>query len=158
MEYRAIFARAGGLLVLTFGLHMMGLLHIPFLHREFRPGLAAHQFGERHGVLSAMGLGAAFGLGWTPCVGPMLGSILFLATQENTLWQGMLLLVAYGLGLGIPFVLTGLAADRVLGKTASWRRHMGRIEMLGGVLLVSMGILLVLDMLGSIALWFNRIL
>ncbi len=154
-EYRSVLARAGGLLVLTFGLHMMGLLHLPFLHREFRPGLAASR--RSGGVLSALGMGAAFGLGWTPCVGPMLGSILFLATQENSLGQGVLLLVAYGLGLGLPFILTGLAADRMLSAAASLRRYMGWIEKLGGALLVSMGILLVLDLLTTVALWFNRL-
>lgn len=157
-EYRSLLARAGGLLVLTFGLHMMGLLHIPLLHREFRPGLTAQPWGERRGLLHATAMGAAFGLGWTPCVGPMLGSILFLATQEQSLGKGMLLLMAYGLGLGIPFVLTGLAADRLLEAAASLRRHVGWIEKLGGGVLVAMGILLVLDMLSAIALWFNRVL
>lgn len=150
-EYRALFTRVGGLMVLAFGLHMLGLLHIPLLHREFRPGLDA----RRGGVLGTMAMGGAFGLGWTPCVGPILGSILVLASQEQTLGQGMLLLLAYGLGLGVPFVLAGLAMDRVLGATVALRRHMGFIEKVGGVLLVAMGLLLVADRLGAIGVWLN---
>lgn len=161
--YRPLLARVAGLVVLAFGLHMMGLLHIPCLHREFRPGLnagggRAAGTGIRGGVLGAMAMGFAFALGWTPCVGPMLGGILVLASQEQTVGRGMMLLLAYGLGLGVPFVLAGLAVDRALGTAAGLRRHLGLISKVSGALLVVMGLLLVTDRLSTLGLWLNRVL
>lgn len=157
--YRPLLARVAGLVVLAFGLHMMGLLHIPLLHREYRPGLAAGAgHGARGGVPGAMAMGFAFALGWTPCVGPMLGGILLLASQERTVAQGMLLLLAYGLGLGVPFVLAGMAVDRAIGTVGGLRRHMGLISKVSGALLVAMGLLLLTDNLSALGLWLNRAL
>lgn len=157
-EYRSLLARVAGLVVLAFGLHMTGLLHIPFLHREFRPGLTARGLTARSGTLNAMVMGAAFALGWTPCIGPMLGSILVLASQEQTVGRGMLLLWAYGLGLGVPFVLAGMAVDRALGAAQGLRARLNLISKISGALLVIMGLLLVTDQLARIGLWLNRFL
>lgn len=156
--YRPLLARVSGLLVLAFGLHMMGLLYLSFLHREFRPGLTNSGRSGRGGPFSALAMGAAFGLGWTPCVGPVLGTILVLASQEETVGQAVRLLLAYGLGMGIPFVLAGLAMDRGLGTLSGLRRHLGLIEKLSGALLVLMGLLLVADRFGALGLWLNRVL
>lgn len=156
--YRSLLARVSGVLVLAFGLHMTGLLRIPFLLREFRPGLSNPDRTGRGGPLGALALGAAFGLGWTPCVGPVLGTILVLASQQETVWQAVWLLLAYGLGMGIPFVLAGVAMDRVLGALSGVRRHLGLIEKLSGALLILMGMLLVADRLGALGLWLNRVL
>ncbi|HLN63726.1 MAG TPA: cytochrome c biogenesis protein CcdA [Symbiobacteriaceae bacterium] len=156
--YRPLLARVSGLLVLAFGLHMTGLLRLSFLQREFRPGLNQSTRNSSGGSLGALAMGAAFGLGWTPCVGPVLGTILVLASQEATVGQAVRLLLAYGLGMGIPFVLAGLAMDRVLGALSGVRRHLGLIERLSGVLLVLMGFLLVADRLGALGLWLNRVL
>ncbi|HYF80991.1 MAG TPA: cytochrome c biogenesis protein CcdA [Symbiobacteriaceae bacterium] len=157
--YRAVLARVSGLLVLAFGLHMLGMLQIALLQREFRPGLRQGRGqGTAGGPLGALAMGAAFGLGWTPCVGPALGTILLLATQEETALQAVGLLLAYGLGMTIPFVVAGLAWHRVLGTVSHLRRHLGLIEQLGGAVLVLMGLLLVVDRLGIIANWFNRLL
>lgn len=171
--HRALLARVAGVAVLAFGLHMLGWLRIAILQREYRPGLAvggagaggaggaggvAGGRGAGSGVLGAMGLGAAFAFGWSPCVGPMLGSILLLASQEQTVARGMLLLAAYGVGLGLPFVLAGVAADRALSAAGRLHRHMGWLARTGGALLVAMGVLLVLDRLGTLAAWLNRVL
>ena len=156
--YRAVLARVSGLLVLAFGLHMAGMLQIGLLQREFRPGLARGRQASGGGPLGALAMGAAFGLGWTPCVGPALGTILLLATQEETALQAVGLLLAYGLGMTIPFVVAGLAWHRVLGTVSQLRRHLGLIEKLGGAILVLMGLLLVADRLGMISNWFNRVL
>lgn len=153
--YRGLLARFSGLLVLAFGLHMMGLLRITLLQREFRPGLTG---AARGGPFGALAMGAAFGLGWTPCVGPVLGTILVLAAQEETAGQAVGLLLAYGLGMGVPFVLAGLAMDRVLRALSQVRRHLGLVEKLSGALLALMGLLLVADRLGALGNWLNRIL
>lgn len=152
--HRVLLTSLGGLMVLAFGLHMMGLLPISLLDREFRPGL--QQRGR--GTLNAMVLGAVFAFGWTPCVGPMLGSILVVAGQADRWTTGVVLLAAYGLGLGIPFVVTGLAAERAMGAVAGLRRHVGLVKVVSGALLAGTGILLVSDKMNLIALWFQRIL
>jgi cytochrome c-type biogenesis protein len=165
--YRPVLARLSGLVVVAFGLHMTGLLHLPFLQREFRPGLAlagggtGDQGGPSRtggGTWRSAAMGVAFGLGWTPCVGPMLGTILVLAGQEQTVGRGMLLLLAYGLGMGVPFVLAGVALDRVLGSLSAVRRHLGLVTAVSGALLVAMGLLLAADQLAAIGLWLNRVL
>lgn len=155
--YKALIAQLGGILVLLFGFHMIGFIHIPFLSREYRPGLHAMPKSNRRKALSAMVMGMAFGIGWSPCIGPMLGSILLLASQEDTVRQGMLLLAVYGLGLGIPFILTGLAANRLLAKVKLLSRYLPYIEKFGGAILVSMGILLIFNKLETIVQWFSRI-
>ncbi len=155
--YRSLLAKVSGILVLAFGLHMTGILHIPLLHREFRPGLNGAGRGGRGGPLGAVAMGAAFGLGWTPCVGPVLGTILVMAAQKETASQAVGLLLAYGLGMGLPFAITGLAMDRMLGALSSLRRHLGLIEKVSGALLMLMGLLLVADRLGALSNWLNRL-
>lgn len=132
--------RLGGLLVILLGLQMMGLLRIPFLYRVARvPHGAPPAAG---GVVGALLLGAAFAAGWTPCVGPFLASLLTLASQEQTVGRGMLLLFVYALGLGLPFLGAGLALERALRLSQALRPRLQIIEVLSGGLLLLMGILL----------------
>ena len=152
----------GGLLVILFGLHMTGLLRIPLLYRQARlgPSLVAAPEGAGRGgrgLLGALLLGAVFAAGWTPCVGPFLGSLLTLAGQEQTVGQGMLLLFAYGLGLGLPFVLAGLATERALEVMRALRPHLHKIELGSGSLLIGMGLLLLTGRLSLLSSWLTRI-
>lgn len=153
-EQRFILTRAAGLAVLALGLQSLGLLRIPILSREFRPVLASLSRRGGGGVVGAAGMGVAFGLGWTPCVGPMLGGILLMASQAGSAGEGAALLLAYGLGLGIPFIVTGLAVDRVVRSMAGVRRRAHLVERLSGLLLVAMGWLLITDSLGTLGRWF----
>lgn len=131
-------ARIGGALIITFGLVMTGLLKIPFLERDARyQGQAPERLGPYAG---ATFLGAAFGVGWSPCVGPILASILLLAGLEGGALTGALLLGIYALGLAIPFLALGLTADR---GAAFLNRHRGLArgtEIVGGILLILVGI------------------
>ncbi|WP_216214709.1 cytochrome c biogenesis CcdA family protein [Amycolatopsis aidingensis] len=127
---------AGGTLIVLMGLTLTGLVRIPLLHRQLRFDLA--RVGR--GPAGALPLGAAFAFGWTPCVGPVLASILATAASTGTVGRGTLLLLAYSLGLGVPFLVlaTGLARGRM--RIGWLQRHARRIEIAGGVILVAMGI------------------
>jgi cytochrome c-type biogenesis protein len=149
-----IVTKVGGLLVVVFGLHLTGLVRIPLLYRELRTDFAKH--GNR-GLLGTVLMGAAFAAGWTPCVGPFLGSLLTLASQEQTVGQGMLLLFVYGLGLGLPFVLAGLAMERTLLVMKVIGPRLQAIEVLSGVLLFGMGLLLFTDRLSLLSSWLTRV-
>ena len=129
---------AGGAVVIALGLAMTGVLRIPVLHREARFDLG--RMGTGPG--SALPLGAAFAFGWTPCVGPVLASILTVAASAADLGRGALLLLAYALGLGVPFL--ALAAGVAGGRARfGWlRRHSRRIEVAGGLALVVSGVLM----------------
>ena len=126
----------GGGFVVLMGLATAGVIRLPFLHRELRTDLHRWQPGPG----GALPLGAAFAFGWTPCVGPVLASILATAAGTATVSRGALLLLAYSLGLGLPFLLLARGMARGGGRLAWLRRHARRIEIAGGVLLVAMGV------------------
>jgi cytochrome c-type biogenesis protein len=134
-----VLRKIGGVLLLVFGIHTIGLLQIPLLFREFR----WHPTTQgRSGDLSAFVTGLVMGVGWTPCVGPVLAAILLLAAETATVWQGGLLLAVYSAGLGIPFLTAGLFLGRSSGFISRVRRHSGAVEMATGSVLMAMGVLL----------------
>jgi len=102
-------------------------------------------------------MGAAFAAGWTPCVGPFLATLLGLASQEQTVGQGALLLFVYALGLGLPFVAAGLGIDQALRVSRSLRPRLRAIEILSGVLLILMGVVLFTDRLSLISGWLTQL-
>ena len=132
-------ARIGGVLIIVLGLHLMGVFRIMPLMREKRFHLADKPSGH----LGTLAVGAAFGAGWTPCIGPVLGAILTLAGTQETIWSGMGLLAAYSFGLAIPFLLAALAFDRFLNTFRRFRRFIPVLEKASGALLIVLGILLV---------------
>ena len=134
---RDLLGRAAGVLIIVLGLLVIGLLRVPFLMREGRPLLDR----VRPGPAGAFFLGVAFAFGWTPCIGPVLGSILLLASGQATGFQGALLLLIYSLGLGIPFLLAAAFLERFAGAAAWLRRRAAPINAAGGALLVAMGVL-----------------
>ncbi len=119
-----------GVVMIVMGLAVMGLLRAPILYRERR----AHPSGRPAGMVGTMLLGMAFAFGWTPCVGPILASILFYAGAAETVGRGALLLLVYSLGLGVPFVLTGVGFTHMLGVMGWVRRHYGAISAVSGTL------------------------
>jgi cytochrome c-type biogenesis protein len=128
----------GGLVLIVFGLYVAGLLRLPWLDREWR-------FTRRQGsggYLASFVVGLIFALGWTPCIGPILAGILLLAAQARTLGSGVLLLFVYSLGLGIPFLVLGLAFDRVAPLLKRLTPYLRVIEVVAGGLLVLMGIVI----------------
>lgn len=125
-----------GLLVIVFGLVMMG--NIPFLQRTFKTG-----FSPRFGLAGAPLLGVVFGLGWTPCVGPTLGAVLSLGVAGQDTGRGVVLAIAYSLGLGIPFILMAAGVSWAAASVAFVKRHIRVVNIIGGSLLVLIGLLMV---------------
>jgi cytochrome c-type biogenesis protein len=153
LHNQTIILRVAGLLVVLLGLHTLGLIRIPFVYQERRLAVG----GTDGSYVGALLLGAAFAAGWTPCVGPFLAGLLALASQEQTVGQGMLLLFAYGLGLGVPFVLAGVALGTSLRLLTAVKARMHALELVSGFVLVGMGLLIFSDRLSSISAWLTNV-
>ncbi|MGZ3601774.1 MAG: cytochrome c biogenesis CcdA family protein [Ktedonobacterales bacterium] len=136
--HQDVLRQVGGLVLIAFGLHIAGVLRLPGLDRERRFSLRPTNTGYATSFL----VGLIFALGWTPCVGPILASILIIAAQAHTLGAGVLLLASYSLGLGIPFLTLGIAFDRIAPALKRLTPHMRTIEMVTGALLVLMGVVI----------------
>jgi cytochrome c-type biogenesis protein len=172
----------GGVLLIVLGLNLAGFLPIPVLDRTWRPmetgaagalarrtgtvalatpgsdgalghGLGGRLVGGRGGVLSSFGLGVVFAVGWTPCIGIILGGILTVAASSGTALQGGLLLVAYTLGLGVPFILLGAVYDRAPRLVRPLVRHGRVVSIVGGILVATIGVFMIMDWLT----WFSRL-
>ncbi len=143
-DLRSWLALIGGIVIVIFGLATAGWINIPFLEYDTR---RTSSDSRDLGYLSSFLMGVFFSAGWTPCVGPTLGAILTLGMSESTVGQGVFLLVGYSLGLGIPFLLTGLAVDRATALLRRARRYMPAIKMTTAVLLVLIGVMLLADAL-----------
>ncbi|MFA6298337.1 MAG: cytochrome c biogenesis protein CcdA [Nocardioides sp.] len=137
-----------GALTIVFGLAFAGL--IPFLQRDWR----VHKV-PAVGLAAAPLLGVLFGLGWTPCIGPTLGAISSLSINEATAARGALLSAVYALGLGLPFILLGLAYSRALSAVAFVRRHQAWVTRFGGLMLVVVGVLLVTGWWDTAVTWIQ---
>lgn len=140
---------AGGAVVLLFGLHLLGVLRVGLFFREAR----FHRLPTPKGPVGALLVGAAFGFGWSPCIGPLLGGVLTLAAAEGTVGQGVLLLSAYAGGLAIPFLLAAAAIDRFLAASQRFRPMLPWVERAGGALLAVFGFLLLTGRIGLVAAW-----
>ncbi|MFB0565333.1 MAG: cytochrome c biogenesis CcdA family protein [Candidatus Aminicenantaceae bacterium] len=128
----------GGVIIIIMGLHFTGLFRLRFLDRE----RAIHLKKKPIGYLGTLFVGVAFGAGWTPCVGPILGTILTMAATTQNVLKGILLLVFYSLGLGLPFFLSGLILHKFFEYFKVIRKYFKVITIVGGILLISVGIML----------------
>ncbi len=135
--YKSELAMLAGLLILIFGLHFLGILRIPLLYQEAR----YHADMQGASYLGSYLIGLAFAFGWTPCVGPILATVLTVAANEASLTTGVKLLAVYSLGLGIPFIMAAVAIGPFMGFMRRFRRHMGRVEQVMGAVLVVTGLL-----------------
>jgi cytochrome c-type biogenesis protein len=154
---------AGGILVIILGLNLMGVLRIGILNRSWAPA-SATQFGQpavggasAKNPLAALALGAVFALAMTPCIGPTLGAILGLSLTAGAAPQVVALLLAYSLGIGIPFLILALAMDGSARFVRPFLKHGRTIELIGGGLVVIIGIFIVFDWLGVIAKAFQSL-
>jgi cytochrome c-type biogenesis protein len=138
-SHKALIRWIGGGAVIIFGMHLAGVFKIKFLYFEKR--MSAQKFSG--GYLGSFLVGIAFGAGWTPCIGPILSSILILASTQDTVYKGILLLIAYSAGLGLPLLLTALFINLALGFFSKIKKYYGLIETVSGVILVLMGILII---------------
>jgi len=151
LNWRVWIGRIGGVLVILFGLYLLGILRPAFLRRERRLQLAHKPVG----YLGSAFVGVTFGAAWTPCIGPILGAILTLAATQASVVHGTTLLAAYALGLAIPFVLTALALEQFLGWFQRFRPYLGWVDRIAGALLVLLGILLLTDRFTLLAGWLQ---
>ena len=146
-----ILNKIAGAIVIVFGLHTMGVLRIEWLYQEKR----VHTNKRPAGVIGAALVGIAFAFGWTPCLGPILAGILAIAAAQDTIGDGVRLLSAYSLGLGVPFFATALAINRFFAAFAKIRRHYHKIELVSGALLVAIGVLIFTNRFTIIAQWLT---
>jgi cytochrome c-type biogenesis protein len=147
--HKSELAVAAGLVIILFGLHFLGLLRVPLLYREAR----FHTATQGASLAGAYVMGLAFAFGWTPCIGPVLATVLTVAANEASLGAGVRLLLVYSLGLGIPFILAAVAIGPFLGFLKRFRRHLGRVEKVMGILLVLAGILMLTGSLNAFGTW-----
>jgi cytochrome c-type biogenesis protein len=139
-DYRTSLIHLGGILIVAMGFVMMGLLRIPVLERSLQPAVEPARMSG-----SSLLLGGAFGLCWTPCVGPVLASLLLLAGSSRTVGSGAALLAAYSAGLAIPFLLAGVAFGKVMSAARAVRDHYTAIRVVSGSLLVLVGLAMFFD-------------
>ena len=146
------FVTIAGVVIMVFGAHFLGIYRIAIMDREMRV-----EAGDRGGsAFGAYVLGLAFAFGWTPCIGPILGAILSLAANEADVARGTTLLGAYAAGLGIPFLLVAAFFPRLSGLMAWMRRHMERIEKIMGLLLWTVGLLMLTGKFTDFSWWLNE--
>ncbi len=152
LKYRYETNIAGGAIIIVFGLFMTGLIKLPYLHRDTR----FHVNLDGGGPVSAFVLGLAFGFGWTPCIGPVLGAILAASAVAATLNQGIALLAVYALGLSLPFLAAALFADQFLRRLRAMRRIGKTLHIVAGVILVLTGIAMITGYLSAFGFWLLR--
>lgn len=134
LKHQTILGQIAGVFIIIMGLHFLGLFKLGFLYKEARPDSSAISSGPVGSYL----MGLAFAFGWTPCIGPILATILALAGTEGSAGQGALLLGVYSMGIGIPFMLAAFFAKPFMSFMMKFRRHLGSVEkMMGGLLVVS---------------------
>jgi cytochrome c-type biogenesis protein len=174
-----VLRQVGGVLLVLLGLNLAGILRIPSLDRNWRPldagasaslatttgsmslapaggpglgdRLGGRIVGSRGGWLASFGLGAIFAIGWTPCVGVILGGILGLASSSATVGQGAILLLAYTAGLGLPFLAIAVVYDRAPALLRPLVRHGRAVSIVGGLLVVAIGLAMIFDLLSRLA-------
>ena len=143
---------AGGIILLL-GLHFLGIVRIPILYRQARIEVETRPSS----LVGAYVVGMAFAFGWTPCVGPILAAILFTASQEDTVRQGMGLLLAYGVGMAAPFVAAAWFIDPFIRLMKKFRKHMGKVEKTMGAFLVLTGVIFITGQINVISEWMLNI-
>ena len=155
-EYTSILRQVGGVVLIVMGLHVAGLIRISALYRQVSvpAGRVLPKSETGDGTVKVMApsyarstmLGVVFAAGWTPCIGPMLGGIIGMATQSSTPVQGLILLVVYALGLGVPFILVAVGATAVSSKLLWFRRHEAAVSLATGAMLILVGFLMITNL------------
>lgn len=150
LENLTVLGKVAGIIIMIFGAHYTGIVRIPFLMMDAR--LETGAINAKSG-LGALVLGSAFAFGWTPCVGPILGAILTMAGAQQNVFQGITLLLAYSIGLGIPFMLAALATNSFLAWSKRFKKHLHMVEIISGILLIIVGLLIFLGSFSTLSSW-----
>jgi cytochrome c-type biogenesis protein len=150
-QYKHTLSVVAGVVVIIFGLHLTGIFQIKWLLQDTR----LHSVKGSSTLIGAFVIGFAFAFGWTPCLGPILSAILVIASQEDKVATGILLLAIYSLGLAVPFLLTSLLMERFLKFYSRFRSHMHALEIASGVFMMALGVLLVIGRFTLISSWLS---
>ena len=141
-----------GLIIIILSLHIIGLINLKFLNYEKRI-----QTNISKNLFSPILIGMAFAFGWTPCIGPILGSILVLASTEESLFQGILLLSFYSIGLAVPFILSGYLIQKFLLFSKNFKKNINKVSKIGGLILLITGILIITNQLQALGFYLLNI-
>ena len=152
-QYQDIIRKVGGVLIILFGLYLLGLFKSQFLMREHR---LIHFESRPVGYIGSFLIGTAFAAGWTPCVGPVLGAILAYASTTDSMKDGVILLATYSAGLGLPFLLTAFGVNRFLTYFKQFRVYLGGVSMVSGGVLILVGAMLYADSLTLVTSFLDR--
>ena len=147
--YMDVLAKVAGVLIIIMGLHFLGIFRLSFLMREYRLNVDA----KPATVLGAYVMGLAFALGWTPCIGPVLATILAIAAQEQSVQKGALLLSVYSAGLGVPFLIAAAMMGPFMAFLKHFRRYMELVEKAMGIFLVITGVMFLTGAIQRISVW-----
>ena len=142
-----------GLVIIILSLHIIGFINLKFLNTEKRI-----QTNINAGIFSPILIGMAFAFGWTPCIGPILGSILVLASTEDSLSKGILLLSFYSIGLALPFILSGYLIQRFLIFSKNFKKNINKVSKIGGIILLITGILIITNQLQALGFYLLNVL
>lgn len=151
LRSREWISRVGGVLIILFGLYTLGAFNVSFLMKDTR----LHLSDKPIGYLGTLVVGIAFGAGWSPCIGPILGAIITMAANESDLGRGLVLLAAYSAGLAVPFLLAALMVERFLQVFARLRHQMVWVNRIAGVMLVGVGLLMVTGRFTMLSSWLQ---
>jgi cytochrome c-type biogenesis protein len=151
-EYLDFLRIAGGIIIIIFGIHFMQIVQIPFLNREMRYQIESY----RPGIVGSYVIGLSFAFGWTPCIGPILGSVLSIAASSETVTYGIVLLMLYSAGLGIPFLIAAYAINGFMKFLSRIRNYIRIIEIFTGLLLILFGILILTNRIQELAFFFIK--
>jgi cytochrome c-type biogenesis protein len=151
--YKSWLGRIGGLVVILFGLSTLGVVKIPWLYYDTRP---EWQNQQHKGLLASGVMGIFFAAGWTPCIGVTLGAILTMSFSQQSSRQVMLLSSGYALGLGFPFLAIGWSMDRAAHFVRRFQRHLRKVQIASGILLIGIGLMMLTNQITLIAIWTQR--
>ena len=149
--YKRVIAQMGGVIVIAFGLATLELIRIPWFYADTR----AQYTGQRGTYGGSALMGIFFAAGWSPCIGPILATVLGLAREKETVSQGVFLLAVYSAGLGLPFLLTSFGLNTFFGFYTRFKRHFHALEVASGVLVIAVGILFVTNKMTMLNSWFS---
>ena len=152
-EYQDVIRKVGAVLIIVFGLYLLGILKMPFLMTERR---LLHFESRPLGYIGSFVVGTAFAAGWTPCVGPVLGAILAYASTTDSMRDGVILLASYSAGLGLPFFVAAFGVDSFLAYFKKMRAYLGGVSIMSGGLLVMAGMMIYVDSLTLITSFLER--
>jgi cytochrome c-type biogenesis protein len=148
---KRIFEEIAGVLIIVFGIHLTGIYKINFLYQDKR----FHSVNKPRGLFGALLLGLAFAFGWSPCIGPILATVITMASEKQTVGQGIFLLAVYSMGLGLPFLLTSLGLNKFLSFYSKFKRHFHTMEVISGVLVIIVGVLILTNRLTQLNGYFS---